>query len=522
MPFSAIPLTLRQLILLLAAGSALISMLNVFYASYLTQREVLINHALESNRVYAAKLADSTNNFLKSIQQRLAYSALSMTDRFDSEGFLLEETERLRLQSEAFNSVVIVGADGVLRAASPESMQLRGMRVTSEGAQQALKEQKPLISKPYLSIANNLVVFISHPVVSRDGQYLGYVGGAFHLQKQNALYSLLGEHHYRDGSYLYVVDSEGRVIYHPDEKKIGSHLKNHPAVEAVIHNKAGMMSVPKGSEPEMLAGYAPVPLSGWGIIAQRPATASLFELDSLMQHTLLKSIPVMLIGLIVLYYLARFISLPLSQLARRAQSMDAKDAPEKIQQVRSWYFEATQLKSALLMGLAQLNQKIGNLALDAMTDPLTGLQNRRGLTATLDTWQEEHKLFSVIALDIDHFKRINDTHGHDAGDHVIKHLAQVMRESSRGNDVLCRSGGEEFVMLLPRVDLEIAKRVAERLRVRMELTDIPDLDINVTLSFGVACWVPTGEYSADEVLKMADQALYIAKQEGRNRVAAIQ
>ena len=159
-----------------------------------------------------------------------------------------------------------------------------------------------------------------------------------------------------------------------------------------------------------------------------------------------------------------------------------------------------------------------------MTDPLTGLQNRRGMQAALENWRAENRIFSVIALDIDDFKHVNDTYGHDVGDQVIKSLAQIMRESSRNHDVLCRTGGDEFAILLPRVDFDVATRIAERLRIRTELTPLHDLEADVTLhlSIGVSCWHPSTGQALEEVLQMADQALYTAKHQGKNQVVAMQ
>jgi diguanylate cyclase (GGDEF)-like protein len=163
-----------------------------------------------------------------------------------------------------------------------------------------------------------------------------------------------------------------------------------------------------------------------------------------------------------------------------------------------------------------LQQKIGKLSLDSLTDPLSGLLNRRGMDITLEQWQARRLPFAVIAVDIDHFKRINDLHGHDQGDQAIRYLATLMRQSSRSEDVLCRSGGEEFIMLLPAVNLDAARQVAERLRLQVQDSTAPG-GVHFTLSAGVACWPGDGE-QADSVLKRADQALYTAKEQGRNRV----
>lgn len=119
--------------------------------------------------------------------------------------------------------------------------------------------------------------------------------------------------------------------------------------------------------------------------------------------------------------------------------------------------------------------------------------------------------------DIDYFKRINDQFGHDVGDQVLQFLAQLMQESSRPDDLVCRSGGEEFILLLPKTDASVALNAAERLRQRVASELCPSIGQAVTLSFGVASWPCEGATIA-EVMKSADSALYVAKEAGRNRV----
>ena len=196
--------------------------------------------------------------------------------------------------------------------------------------------------------------------------------------------------------------------------------------------------------------------------------------------------------------------------------MDKPGTAESIHNVKSWYFETSELKRAMLVGVNLLHQKIGKLHLDVQTDPLTGLLNRRGMDDALALWQAAQCPFAALALDIDHFKRVNDVHGHAVGDQVLQRLAQLMRESARGDDVLCRVGGEEFLMLLPGVSLEAAEQVAQRLRALLERTDIAPVG-RITLSLGVARWPQHGS-TAGAVLEAADAALYEAKRTGRNRV----
>ncbi len=159
----------------------------------------------------------------------------------------------------------------------------------------------------------------------------------------------------------------------------------------------------------------------------------------------------------------------------------------------------------------------------ALIDPLTGIYNRRFLDAHLGTvlqqMQEQGKPVSVVMLDIDHFKSVNDTYGHDAGDEVLRSIAERILGNIRSFDMAARLGGEEFVVVMPDTPQEDAMAAAERLRTRIAETPIAVVGgrlIVVTASLGVAASV-RGDTSS-MLLKRCDQALYGAKHEGRNRV----
>ncbi|MGL9722071.1 PDC sensor domain-containing protein [Symbiopectobacterium sp.] len=163
--------------------SALITLANSFYATYRVQRDLLITNTLESNRVYASKLAAETQTFFENAQQQLAYSATILAEDFNDTVNLVQEADRLRLQTHSFNSVLVADAKGVVRATSPDTFQLIGQKLTTEGALAALKERVPLISQPYISAAENLIVLISSPIFDRSGRYLEFVGGSIYLKK---------------------------------------------------------------------------------------------------------------------------------------------------------------------------------------------------------------------------------------------------------------------------------------------------------------------------------------------------
>jgi len=160
----------------------------------------------------------------------------------------------------------------------------------------------------------------------------------------------------------------------------------------------------------------------------------------------------------------------------------------------------------------------------AHTDPLTGLLNRRSMEQRLreaaQGFQRTGRSFCVVMADVDHFKRINDVYGHEAGDRVLRAVAALLSERLRAHDAVARWGGEEFLLLLPETDLDTARDVADRLRAIAEarLHDSAGFDRSVTLTFGVAVF--DHAMRVDACLKKADEALYAGKAGGRNRVVS--
>ncbi|WP_310619506.1 PleD family two-component system response regulator [Flexibacterium corallicola] len=164
----------------------------------------------------------------------------------------------------------------------------------------------------------------------------------------------------------------------------------------------------------------------------------------------------------------------------------------------------------------------------AITDALTGLYNRRFFEHRIKSYiahaiNEAHPL-ALMMLDIDHFKQVNDTYGHDAGDQVLVEFARRLKSGVRGLDLVCRLGGEEFVVVTPESDLQMTQDVAERLR--ESIADKPFFDsgsgqsMNITTSIGLTV-LSTVDERGDILLKRADEALYEAKRQGRNRVITV-
>ena len=162
----------------------------------------------------------------------------------------------------------------------------------------------------------------------------------------------------------------------------------------------------------------------------------------------------------------------------------------------------------------------------SITDALTGLHNRRYMEGHLKTLVTDSlrsgRALSMLVADIDHFKNVNDTYGHDIGDVVLKEFSVRLKRNTRGVDLACRMGGEEFVIIMPDTDIARAYQIGERLRANIAADNFPigsDKSIRVTASVGVST-LERGDDTPETIFKRADLALYAAKRRGRNRVAA--
>jgi diguanylate cyclase (GGDEF)-like protein len=161
-----------------------------------------------------------------------------------------------------------------------------------------------------------------------------------------------------------------------------------------------------------------------------------------------------------------------------------------------------------------------SLRADAMTDPLTGLANYRSLTESLEREIERARRYgqplSLITLDLDHLKTINDEHGHDAGDHAIRLVAQVLKGAVRSFEIVARQGGDEFAVLLPNTNASEAARLAKRLRAEVASHTVHG--VKLSASIGVAARDSGHDLDDKSLVKASDEALYRAKYAGRNRV----
>jgi len=287
---------------------------------------------------------------------------------------------------------------------------------------------------------------------------------------------------------------------------------------------------------------------GWRVLVRLPTQIALQPVTALRQQLLALGLLAALLFAFVAYRLASRMSYPIERLARAVQQVErregepdfadangAREVAQLSQSIQSMTrsllakeheLEAVNasLEASVTQRTEALTRANEELARLATRDALTGLCNRRRFDERLDecfqTFRRNGRPFALLAIDIDHFKRVNDTHGHPAGDAVLCQMAQVVSDQVRAADFVARYGGEEFVVLLPETGKVVdAQTVAEKIRAAVEAAAFPGVG-QVTISVGLSL-SDSSDADASAVMQRADDALYQAKAAGRNRVASV-
>ncbi|WP_458118645.1 sensor domain-containing diguanylate cyclase [Paenibacillus sp. Z6-24] len=494
--------------------SIVLTMIITIHSAYTTSKEFLVENYLNNNYERATDLAASTGSLLDRVQGSIDAVAEIWQRDHDLEENTLNDlyiTHR-----EYFNSLSIIRKDLTVDKTAPVDSSLeKGVSVDNPTSRAVLSMRDSVITDPFVGTTGNLMILVTSPLYDENNVYYGYVAGTIYLHKSNILQLILEREYELDGSYVYAVDPKGNIIFHPNQTLIGKNVASNDAVWKVIAGLNGSMLYTDSSDSSYYAGYAYNMKSGWGIISQTPASVIRVPLGVLLQQSILQSLPLLLITLAAGWLLTYLVVKPLHQLAGYSDKMLKNWNAGEFPSIRSATYEIKTLHKSLRFTSLQLQKYIAKLHNETALDGLTGLANRRNFDSTLDTWCMGEEPFALIMLDIDHFKRVNDTYGHLTGDRVMQSLAAMMRNVSREGDLCFRYGGEEFGILLRGCNITRAYVVAERLRQLAASTISPSGEI-VTISIGIVDHPNQGR-TPIELISKADQALYISKREGRNR-----
>jgi len=360
---------------------------------------------------------------------------------------------------------------------------------------------------------------IAVPIQSPNGRFMGVLAGRL---KFGGIEELLQQEVKGREIRVVVVQPGGQVV-------VSAGRAVAPMAQATLRQLQDADSTAVSYRaPDGLAvvgALSPVPASDWSAIAEIPASTAFRDIQRLRNATVLLLVVLLAVVGSLAWALGLLIVQPLGRLTLAANRVAAGDLDVDVP--ASGGGELSRLTRVFNDMVHRLRETREELERLSVTDELTGLANRRRLTTELERElrrSERHgHPFSILMLDVDRFKRFNDSYGHPAGDALLKRLANTLLKSVRDVDTVARYGGEEFLVMLPEAPAADAARIAERIRAAREADRFtPDGgsgDVNVTVSVGYAVF-PDDAKTAAALIEAADQALYRSKESGRNRVTA--
>jgi len=378
------------------------------------------------------------------------------------------------------------------------------------------------------------VIVIAQPIRTANERLLGVLVAKLNF---STISKILMKYAQGEIGELYLITKDGFLL--DSSQSISAKF-----LETKLLNNTTQKLFSQEGEPNAYLGYHNRPVVGtlkrmselgWGVVAEKERAKAYAQIVRLRNLTLALVFGLLLLIGLAAYLLSLSLVRPLNRLTSGAGKVAGGDLEVDVPvSSRSEVGYLTEVFNDMVARLRQgreelasinetLREKNVELHEISITDSLTKLYNRKHLMETLDKEvsrsQRHSHSFSLLVIDIDHFKKYNDTYGHLAGDEALRRLASVFKECIRSSDYAARYGGEEFIIMLPEIGPEQGVEAAERIRhkVAEEIFNSDGESIKVTISVGVASFPENGE-DAESVIRNADAALYEAKELGRNRV----
>lgn len=475
-----------------------------FVIENLNSLEGGVQHAAPAGDVPATPVAPGLRMFLRSVVEKVGH----------------------------YSELLLADADGTVVASSTDTPS--GLHLPQDWRLQ-IAENGMAIAEPHREEGNGrLVIMMAVPVTSAEGRLLGTLLAEIDLQRLGQAIPLPGK---EEGPEVLVVDRDGQWVAGGDDASPGRSEGELLADTATsLWTKSGQLVEFHDAERTPVFGVLrPLPELPLAVLVQRPKAEVFKELNELRNLAAALIVAMLLLVGLAAYWFALSVVRPLGQMFAAAKRVAQGDLQVRVKAgtrdelgslIRTFNEMVSRLRESreeiakVNQELQEKNKTLGQLL---VTDSLTGLRNRKSLLDTLELQMERFRRsrqpFSLLMLDIDHFKKLNDTYGHLAGDQVLRGIAQVLLRSVRRIDVAARYGGEEFLLLLFETPMPAALETAERIRalVAGESVTTDEGPLSVTVSIGVT-EVACDDPDPNRTIQRADAALYRAKRGGRNRV----
>ena len=506
----------------LVAAFALILLLTLSYVGEVTQKKIK-QQQFAMTELIASSLDDKLGTILLEISL-IGQMVPSRAFRNPKEGqaFLKQYNRSLT----AFDGLALIDNEFNYLAGIPFGKDFLGIQVVN--LRSFLERNRafglPDFSEPYISLqTKGPAIAVSYPIEDRKGNPLGFLVGRINLSKDNFVEDLI---RYKIGEkgYIYVVNKERRLILHPDKSRL---MKadippgTNQFLEKALTGFEGSGETVNSRGVNQIISTKRLRTVDWILATVYPKEEAYAELKKLRSLLTASFVFVTLVSAALIWLLTVKITANLDSFTRQIRNLEV-DAASADSISISGEDEVALLAKTFNGLMGKLNGARESLEELTRTDPLTGLHNRRHFIEQapllISMSLRQGRCTTFLMVDLDHFKRINDTYGHDSGDRVLVLVAQVLRQAVRQYDLVIRHGGEEFLLLLPLANCKEGATVAERIRRGVE-------SLNIILN-GKACTITVsiGGYAArsisdvQDAIMNADNALYRAKNSGRNQV----
>jgi diguanylate cyclase (GGDEF)-like protein len=474
-------------------------------------------------RLYEIRVFSSSYEVVENIDRMHTAGPTGRPD--DARARLIQYLQSVRAKFGDYEELLVIAPSGDVLATS--AGQPDASNLPPDWLRQATADSA-VVGQIYLdAVRKRPALKIAVPIRTPGGKLLGAMAGTLNF---GTIEKILGRIAFVEGGKAYLLREDGAVIIasRPLPALFPQTRLSADAVRGLFQGEHGTLEYADYLGQPVRGTLRRVPHFGWGAVAEVGRLEAYAQTNRMWTRTLFL-VGALLAGISGTAYLLELtIVRPLDRLTGGAARVSAGDLDVQVPVVdRSEVGYLTSVFNHMVIRLREGRDALAarNRALQelSITDGLTGLYNHKHLLETLDAEvararRLQHQ-FSVLMLDLDHFKRYNDTYGHQAGDALLARVSTLFKDSIRSIDYAARYGGEEFLLLLHEVGLEGALRAAERIRERVAAERIgpEDQPVQITVSVGVAEFPGHGE-AGPAVIAAADAALYEAKRSGRNRV----